>query len=138
MTDPIADALTRIRNANLSMHDEVPMPSSKQKLALAEVLKREGYIPSSYQETDNAPPRWEDIDDRHEVLARAGACHLWFEARLPAWSAHLSQMLRHPTGAGRIRHSRAVYEQGSDERPRGTPQTRRRRDHMSRLVIAAA
>lgn len=44
MTDPIADMLTRIRNANVAMHDEVRMPSSKQKLALAQVLKREGYI----------------------------------------------------------------------------------------------
>jgi small subunit ribosomal protein S8 len=44
MTDPIADMLTRIRNANVAMHDAVPMPSSKQKVALAEVLRREGYI----------------------------------------------------------------------------------------------
>ena len=44
MTDPIADMLTRIRNANTAMHDEVQMPSSKQKEALALVLQREGYI----------------------------------------------------------------------------------------------
>ena len=44
MTDPIADMLTRIRNANVAMHDEVRMPSSKQKEALAAVLKSEGYI----------------------------------------------------------------------------------------------
>jgi len=44
MTDPIADMLTRIRNANTAMHDEVSMPSSKQKVALAEVLQSEGYI----------------------------------------------------------------------------------------------
>mgnify|MGYP001110326482 CR=1 FL=1 len=44
MTDPIADMLTRIRNANTAMHDEVRMPSSKQKVALAEVLQKEGYI----------------------------------------------------------------------------------------------
>lgn len=44
MTDPIADMLTRVRNANIAMHDEVAMPSSKQKEALADVLKNEGYI----------------------------------------------------------------------------------------------
>jgi small subunit ribosomal protein S8 len=44
LTDPIADMLTRIRNANVAMHDEVPMPSSKQKVALAKVLEAEGYI----------------------------------------------------------------------------------------------
>ncbi len=54
MTDPIADMLTRIRNANVAMHDEVSMPSSKSKRALAEVLRREGYI-ASYSERDNAP-----------------------------------------------------------------------------------
>ncbi len=44
MTDPIADMLTRIRNANTAMHDTVKMPSSNLKVALAKVLNREGYI----------------------------------------------------------------------------------------------
>ena len=44
MTDPMADMLTRLRNANHAMHDGVSMPSSKQKVALADVLKSEGYI----------------------------------------------------------------------------------------------
>ena len=44
MTDPIADMLTRIRNANIAMHDEVRMPSSTLKEALAGVLEKEGYI----------------------------------------------------------------------------------------------
>lgn len=46
MTDPIADMLTRIRNANVAMHDEVRMPSSKAKESLANLLQREGYIES--------------------------------------------------------------------------------------------
>ena len=44
MTDPIADMLTRIRNANTAKHDEVRMPASKQKVALATLLQSEGYI----------------------------------------------------------------------------------------------
>ncbi len=44
MTDPIADMLTRIRNANLAMHDVAEMPSSKLKEALAAVLLNEGFI----------------------------------------------------------------------------------------------
>ncbi|MEP6624690.1 MAG: 30S ribosomal protein S8 [Acidimicrobiia bacterium] len=44
MTDPIADMLTRIRNANIAMHDFTEMPSSKLKEALAAILLREGYI----------------------------------------------------------------------------------------------
>jgi len=46
MTDPIADMLTRIRNANIAFHDDVAMPSSKLKEAVAGILKREGYITS--------------------------------------------------------------------------------------------
>jgi len=46
MTDPIADLLTRVRNANVAMHDTVPMPSSKLKESLAALLQREGYIES--------------------------------------------------------------------------------------------
>lgn len=52
MTDPIADMLTRIRNANIAMHDDVSMPSSKLKVALADVLHREGYI-GEFQATEN-------------------------------------------------------------------------------------
>ena len=44
MTDPIADMLTRLRNANVAMHDDVAMPSSKLKESLAVVLQKEGYI----------------------------------------------------------------------------------------------
>ena len=44
MTDPIADMLTRIRNANSVHHDKVEIPSSKIKVAIAEILKGEGFI----------------------------------------------------------------------------------------------
>lgn len=43
-TDPIADMLTRIRNANKALHSQVDMPSSRQKLELARILRDEGYI----------------------------------------------------------------------------------------------
>ena len=44
MSDPIADMLTRIRNANTAKHDTVDVPASKMKLAIAEILLEEGYI----------------------------------------------------------------------------------------------
>jgi small subunit ribosomal protein S8 len=44
MTDPIADMLTRLRNANQAYHDKVTMPYSKIKANIAEVLKAEGYV----------------------------------------------------------------------------------------------
>jgi small subunit ribosomal protein S8 len=56
MTDPIADMLTRIRNANVAMHDTVPMPSSKLKEALAAVLVREGYVEGFEVRSDGARP----------------------------------------------------------------------------------
>jgi small subunit ribosomal protein S8 len=46
MTDPIADMLTRLRNANQAFHDSVAMPHSKIKEGVAEILKQEGYIAS--------------------------------------------------------------------------------------------
>jgi len=51
-TDPIADMLTRIRNANSSKHKTVDVPSSKMKLAIANILFKEGYI-RSYEELSN-------------------------------------------------------------------------------------
>ena len=44
MSDPIADMLTRIRNANTAKHDTVDVPASKMKLAIAEILLEEGFI----------------------------------------------------------------------------------------------
>ena len=44
MSDPIADMLTRIRNANTAKHDTVDVPASKMKIAIAEILLKEGYI----------------------------------------------------------------------------------------------
>lgn len=44
MTDPIADMLTRIRNANVVRHEKLELPSSKVKAEIADILKREGYV----------------------------------------------------------------------------------------------
>ena len=52
MTDPIADMLTRIRNANTAKHDTVDIPVSKIKLSIAEILLKEGYI-KSFELVDN-------------------------------------------------------------------------------------
>ena len=51
-SDPIADMLTRIRNANTAKHDTVDIPSSKIKLAIADILVNEGYI-EKYELVDN-------------------------------------------------------------------------------------
>ncbi|MCR4716563.1 MAG: 30S ribosomal protein S8 [Lachnospiraceae bacterium] len=52
MSDPIADMLTRIRNANSAKHDTVDVPASKMKVSIAEILVNEGYI-KSYELVDD-------------------------------------------------------------------------------------
>jgi small subunit ribosomal protein S8 len=56
MTDPVADMLTRIRNANVAFHDDVIMPASKLKEALAKILVQEGYITDFAVEDDPGRP----------------------------------------------------------------------------------
>jgi small subunit ribosomal protein S8 len=56
MTDPIADMLTRLRNANVAHHETVLMPSSKLKEALAAILLREGYIAGFKAVSDDKRP----------------------------------------------------------------------------------
>ena len=72
MTDPIADMLTRIRNANTAMHDDVSMPTSKIKEALAQVLHREGYIQGFHINENGGPTKTLTIDmkyvDRKRVI----------------------------------------------------------------------
>ena len=53
MTDPIADMLTRIRNAHLALHKEVSVPRSKIKLVIAQILKDEGYVEDVLAEDAN-------------------------------------------------------------------------------------
>lgn len=53
MTDPIADLLTRIRNANIAFHETLDVPASKMKLSLVEILKAEGYIRDYVYIADN-------------------------------------------------------------------------------------
>ena len=59
MTDPIADMLTRIRNANTVGHETVEIPASKMKKAIAEILKEEGYIAD-----------FDDIDDGKQGIIK--------------------------------------------------------------------
>jgi small subunit ribosomal protein S8 len=56
MTDPIADMLTRIRNANSAMFDTVKMPGSKLKVSLAGILEREGFIAGYHVEANSDKP----------------------------------------------------------------------------------
>ena len=60
LTDPVADMLTRVRNANQALHDQVAMPTSKLKAEIAKLLEAEGYIvgwEESGEGKDKAAPR---------------------------------------------------------------------------------
>ena len=70
MQDPLADMLTRIRNAQMAEHASVVMPASKIKAAVAEVLKNEGYIADYKVEGDVKA----QADYRAEILRRQ-ACY---------------------------------------------------------------
>lgn len=56
MTDPIADMLTRIRNANIVKHETVELPSSKMKKTIAELMVREGYLSGIEEYMDGSVP----------------------------------------------------------------------------------
>jgi small subunit ribosomal protein S8 len=56
LTDPVADMLTRVRNANQALHDQVAMPSSNLKVEIAKLLEAEGYI-SGWQEDGEGKDR---------------------------------------------------------------------------------
>ena len=65
MSDPIADMLTRIRNANTAKHDTVDVPASKMKIAIANILLDEGYIAKYDLVEDRTLP-----DDPHHTEIR--------------------------------------------------------------------
>jgi small subunit ribosomal protein S8 len=69
LTDPIADMLTRLRNANLALHDSVTMPTSKMKLSVAQVLEDEGYIAGYAVDGRDLTVRLKYDKDRRRVLS---------------------------------------------------------------------
>jgi small subunit ribosomal protein S8 len=82
MTDPIADMLTRVRNAVQAKHQKVDMPASRLKIEIARILKEEGYI-SHYKTTDEGSknfltvflkygPKGEQVISKIERVSRPG------------------------------------------------------------------
>ena len=71
LTDPVADMLTRIRNANKALHDRVEMPTSKLKEEIARILKEEGYVRDYHVEETEAA--LQGARDRAQVRTRPRA-----------------------------------------------------------------
>ena len=133
MTDPIADMLTRVRNANTAMHEEVRMPSSKQKVALADVLHREGYIggyevaPSPKGVGDVLTIKMKYSPDRDRTISglrRVSTPGLRVYRKADSV----------PRGPRWPRCRRPVHIPRTDDRPRGAPSQGRRRSPLLRLV----
>ena len=121
MTDPIADMLTRIRNANVAMHDEVRMPSSKQKEALAAILQQGGLhrgllgrrtTPRARAQTLTITMKYSPERDRTISGLR--------RVSKPGLRVY-SQGREGPARARRPRRRRRVDQPGSHDRPRGAP-----------------
>ncbi len=86
MTDPIADMLTRIRNANQAMHSQVEIPASKMKTEIARLLKEQGYIAGfEVKSAEHGDVIVIDSEVRQEPRTR----HLGHQARLEAGTPHL-------------------------------------------------
>jgi len=128
MTDPIADMLTRIRNANIAFHDDVAMPSSKLKEAVAGILAREGYITDySVEEQPGRPGKRLTIKMKYTNDRRRTISGLKRVSR-PG--------LRRGRAAGARRHGHrnSVDEPGSADRPGSARAQGRRRGPLSGLV----
>ena len=132
MTDPIADMITRIRNANTAYKDEVEVPASTLKEQIARVLQREGYVRGYRMEGDEpkrrivvemkyGPERERTITGLKRV-SRPGR-------RVYADRGHL------PAGDGRSGCGHPVHLPGTDDGPAGRPATGGWRDPVPRVVM---
>ena len=129
MTDPVADMLTRLRNANVAHHDTTRMPSSKLKEALAAILLREGYI-SDFKvvSDDKRPGRFLEVTmkyapDRTRTISGLRRVSKPGPARL-----HRGRQIA--PGVRRARRRCPVHQPGAHDRPRGSQAPGRRRDPL--------
>ena len=110
MTDPIADMLTRLRNANQAYHDSVSMPYSKIKARIAEILQQEGYITGWKVEDAEASAR---TSSRAQVRPQPRALASPASSRdLQARPARVRQAHRPAQGARRPRRGDHLHVQG--------------------------
>ena len=138
MTDPIADMLTRIRNANSAMFDTVKMPSSKLKENLAKVLEREGFISgytvSQAPTASPARPSRSTSSTPRTARRRSSASSA---SRKPG-PAHLQEVRPDAQGPRRRGRGRRLDEPRPDDRPRGPQGQAGRRGALLCLVAPRA
>ena len=131
LTDPVADILTRIRNAIKARHQKVDVPPSKLKLEMARILKEEGYI-SNYKATEEEGHKILRMYLKYRVRQclhdfRLGAR---FAARLPGVRAAQRDSPR----AGRHGYQYPDHAEGRDDGPPGAQRRSGRRSPVRSLV----
>ena len=109
MSDPIADMLTRIRNANTAKHDTVDVPSSKMKLAIADILVKEGFI-KKYDVVEDGNFKTIRITLKYGKTKREN--HLRHQENFQTGSAYLRKQGRYAEGTGRFRCSYHLHQPG--------------------------
>ena len=131
MTDPIADLLTRIRNASRAEHEKVDIPSSRLKVRITEILKTEGFIKNFRLMEEKKPGTL-------RVYLKYGAGNERVISGLVRVSrarpAHLRGQGQDPVHPGRHGGGHPVHLPGRDDRPRGPQAGPRGRSPRVRLV----
>ena len=130
-SDPIADMLTRIRNAQLARHPKVDVPASKLKMEIARILKEEGFIMNFKMAEDGAKksiriylkytPGNVPVISRIERVSRPG-CRVYVGSR------------EVPKVLGGLGHQHPDHGARRDDRQHGAQGTRRRRGSLPALV----
>jgi hypothetical protein len=127
MTDPIADMLSRIRNANRALHDQVEMPNSRMKEGIARLLKEEGYIRDYHVENGGSYKRLV-IDLKYSRSRERVITNL--KARTPYLCSEGPPAAR----AGRHGRRDLVHLERPDHEPNRSGEGRRRRGRLFYLV----
>ena len=138
MTDPIADMLTRIRNAVTARHARVEMPASKLKAEIARILQDEGYIAGFKMVETPAERAGKAARQSMRMFLKYGPDrregHLGHRARQPSRPPRLREPRRSAVGARRTRRHDPDDVARRDDRPRRAEGRRRRRNSLQRLV----
>ena len=132
VNDPIADMLTRIRNAQIAKHDAVVLPASNTKKAIAKILLAEGYV-KSVDFIDDGPQGSIKIVLKY-VNGKQQPVIAGPQAHLEARPSRLCQVRRTAQGAGRPGHRHHLHLQGADDGSRSPQANDRRRSARLHLV----
>ena len=134
LTDPVADMLTRVRNALQARHQKVDVPASRLKVEIARILKEEGYI-SNFKATEEEGHKV--IRDLFEVRRAQRSGDFEGGARVASRLPRLRAPQRDSAGAGRHGHQHPDHAARRDDRTPG-PQRRRGRRIVVRDLVKHA